>query len=137
MINVANDVFNYVAKKVRAEHPGTDTLSPYARQPSSFPAVTIAQRSNRVSTRYRTTNIENAVSVMFEAQIISGKATGKEAEAWSIAATVDEAFSEIGFTRMFCEPITGANSASTFTIVGRYEAVVGPNGDNKYLIYQN
>lgn len=133
MINIFNDVFTHVKARVVAAHRGTDVSTPYGRKKAVFPAVVLSHKSNTVVTRYRTRNIENASRMMIEAQIGSNKANGKEEEAWKIAETVDEAFAEIGFTRIMCEPVEDFSDATIYRIVCRYEAIV----DKDFWIYHN
>ena len=133
MIDIENDIFSYVATKVRDAHTGIYVAGEYVNAPPSFPAVSIIQNGNSVLQRMRTVNIENAVSVMFEVNIYSNKVTGKKAEAKSIAETLDNAFAEIGFTRTMCNQVANFADATIYRIVCRYEAVI----DKNYMIYQN
>ena len=133
IINIKNDVFSFVAQRVRERHQGVFVTGAYTATPARFPAHTITQIDNRVATRYRTTKIENAAIVAFETQTYSNKASGKEAEAESIAATSDEAFEEIGFTRTMYSVVPNLNDATIYRIVCRYEAIV----DKDLWIYQS
>ena len=99
MIDIENDVFTAVASVLRAAYPNIYVVGEYVPAPPRFPAVSIVEADNRVVTRMRTRNIENAASVMYEVNIYSNKASGKKSEAKAIAATLDEKFAEIGFTR--------------------------------------
>ena len=137
MIDIENDVFDTVATALRAAHNGIFVAGEYIDAPSSFPAVTIVESDNRVLERMRTINIENAVSVMYEANIYSNKVNGKKAEAKAIADTLDAAFEQSGFTRTMRSQVSNLNDATIYRIVCRYEAVVAPNGSNNYLVYQN
>ena len=133
MIDIENDVFNAVATALRSAHEGVFVTSEYVQTPPSFPAVSIIESSNRVVQRYRTLNIENAASVMYECNVYSNKASGKKAEAKAIAQTMDEKFAEIGFTRTLRSQITNFNDASIYRIVCRYEAII----DKDFWIYHN
>ena len=101
--------------------------------PPSFPAVSIIENGNSVVQRYRTLNIENAVAVMMECNIYSNKASGKKSEAKAIAATLDEAFANIGFTRTMRNQVANLNDATIYRIVCRYEAII----DKDFWIYHN
>lgn len=137
MIDVENDVFEIVASAVEAEHPGVYVTGEYTDIPARFPAVTIMENDNRVLERMRTVNIENAVSVMYETNVYSNKASGKKAEAKAIVDTMDAAFASLGFTRTMRNQVPNLNDATIHRIVCRYEAVIGPGENGKYIIYQN
>ena len=134
MIDLETDVFDYVAKRIRAEHTGAYVIGEYVETPAKFPAVTLVEADNRVLTRMRTSDdIENGVQSMFEMNVYSNKAAGKKAEAKAIANTADEAFAEIGYTRTLREQIPNLNNATIYRIVCRYEAVI----DKDFVIYHS
>lgn len=137
MIDIENDVFDTVAAELRSKHAGIFVAGEFVDSPAKFPAVTIVEADNRIFERMRTRRIENAVRVMYEVQIFSNKASGKKAEAKSIADTADGVFASLGFTRTMRSQVANLKDATIYRIVCRYEAVVGENGENKYLIYQN
>lgn len=133
MIDIENDVFDYVAKALRTAFPGITVISDFVEAPAKFPTVTLVEADNRVLQRMRTDNIENAVSVMYEMNIYSNKAVGKKSEAKAIANAIDGLFNELGFTRTFREQIPNMKDATIYRIVCRYEAVV----DSNLTIYFN
>lgn len=133
MIDLESDIFSYVANALREEFPGVFVSGEYVETPARFPAVTIVEADNRVLTRMRTENIENAVSSLFEVNIYSNRASGKKAEAKSIANAVDEKMASIGYTRSFREQIPNLKDATIYRIVCRYEAVI----DKNFMIYQS
>lgn len=133
MIDIENDVFTAVAAVLRSAYPNIYVVGEYVPAPPRFPAVSIVEADNRVVTRMRTRNIENAASVMYEVNIYSNKASGKKSEAKAIAATIDEKFSDIGFTRTMKEQVPNLNDATIYRIVCRYEAIV----DKDLWIYQS
>ena len=133
MIDLESDIFNAVATALRTAHSGIFVTSEYVAAPPSFPAVSIVENGNRVVSRYRTLNIENAVSVMYEVNVYSNKASGKKEEAKAIAATLDDAFASIGFTRTMRNQVTNLNDTRIYRIVCRYEAII----DKDFWIYHN
>lgn len=137
MLEIENDVFDTVATELRSQHAGIFVSGEFVDTPAKFPAVTIVEADNRIFERMRTRRIENAVRVMYEVQIFSNKASGKKAEAKEIANTADGVFANLGFTRTMRSQVANLKDATIYRIVCRYEAVVGKNGENKYLIYQN
>lgn len=136
MIDIENDVFDAVAAELRDKHAGIVVSGEYIDNPAKFPVVTIVENNNRVFERMRTRKIENAVRVMYEVQIYSNKASGKKAEAKAIADTADGEFAKLGFTRTMRSQVANLKDATIYRIVCRYEAVVGENGENNFLIYQ-
>ena len=137
MIDCESDVFDTVAAELRSKHAGIFVAGEFVDSPAKFPAVTIVEADNRIFEQMRTRRIENAVRVMYEVQIFSNKASGKKAEAKSIADTADGVFASLGFTRTMRSQVANLKDATIYRIVCRYEAVVGENGENNYLIYQN
>lgn len=133
MIDLENDIFDYAAKALRAAHTGIDVAAEYVEMPAKFPHVSIVESDNRILERMRTNNIENAVSVMYECNIYSNKASGKKSEAKAIANTLDDVLSGIGFTRTFREQVPNLRDATIYRIVCRYEAVI----DKNFVIYQS
>ena len=133
MIDIEYDVFDYMAKSLRDAYPDLMVISDYIIAPAKFPVVTLVEADNRILQRMRTDNIENAVSVMYEANIYSNKAIGKKSEAKEIANTVDLLFNDIGFTRTFRQQIPNMKDATIYRIVCRYEAVI----DKNHMIYFN
>lgn len=133
MIDLENDVFANVATILRAAHAGIFVTGEYTPVPPKFPAVSIVEADNRVVESMRTLNIENAVSVMYEVNVYSNKASGKKGEAKAIAATLDEAFAGMGFTRTMKNQVPNLNDATIYRIVCRYEAII----DKDFWIYHN
>lgn len=136
MIDIESDVFDTVATELRSAHAGVWVTGEFVNSPAKFPAVTIVESDNRIFERMRTQKIENAVRVMYEVQIYSNKASGKKAEAKAIADTADGVFARLGFTRTMRSQVANLKDATIYRIVCRYEAVVGENGENKFLVYQ-
>lgn len=137
MIDIENDVINLVTRTVLAGWPSAFVGGEYTEYPTAFPAVTVEEIDNRIYQRMRTTNIENAVTVTYQINVFSNKAGQRKSEAKNIMAAIDAALTTNGFTRMMTEHVPNLNDSKIFRIVARYEAVVGPHGNNQFLIYQN
>lgn len=133
MIDLESDIYDYVAKALRAAHRGIDVKAEYVELPAKLPHVSIVEADNRILSRMRTNNIENAVTVMYQANIYSNKVATRKSEAKAIANTLDEAFTEIGFTRTFRQQVPNLNDATIYRIVCRYEAVI----DKNFVIYHS
>ena len=135
MIDVENDVFNAVASALRTAYEGIFVTGEEVPADAAFPAVSIVEADNRVATRYRTTNIENAVYTMYEVNVYSNKAAGKKTEAKAIASTLDTKFAELGFTRTMRNQVPNFNDRRIYRIVCRYEGTIIPNDDGKFYVY--
>ena len=59
-----------------------------------------------------------------------------KAQAKQIMASLDAEMSNLGFTRVFMNPIPNFADATIYRLTARYEAVVVPNDDG-YRIYTN
>ena len=137
MIDIENDVFNYVSRRIFSYFPSLLMKSEFEASPASFPAATLVEADNSVLQRMRTENIENAATVMYEVNVFSSKASARKSEAKAIADKIDELMGEIGFTRIMRQQVPNLADARVYRIVSRYSAVVGPNGENRFLIYHN
>lgn len=133
MIDLENDIYTAVATALRTAHPSVYVTGEYVNAPPSFPAVSIVENGNSVVQRYRTLNIENAAAVMYECNVYSNRASGKKSEAKAIAATLDEVFASIGFTRTMRNQVPNLNDATIYRVVCRYEAII----DKDFWIYHN
>lgn len=137
MIDIENDVINLVARTVHQTWPSAFVGGEYTEYPSAMPAVTVEEIDNSVYQKMRTENIENAASVTYQINVFSNKAGGRKSEAKRILSAIDNALSANGFTRVMTNHIPNLNDSTIFRIVARYEAVVGPHGNEQFLIYQD
>ena len=120
MIDIENEVFNYVAQALRSEYTNIFVASVKTRAPSSFPAVQIIETSNAVATDTADTNsIENHADLMYEVNVYSNLKSGAKLQAKQIMSFADECFKELGFVRQLCEPINNSDS-SVFRYVARF-----------------
>ena len=138
MIDIESDVFQAVATSVRDAFSDITVSGEYEETFSKLPAMTILEADNRILEEMRTVEIENAVSVMYEINVYSNKASGRKSEAKAIIKVADARMKELGFTRTFLEQIPNFNDSRIFRLTARYEAVVGEGTTTgTYLIYQN
>ena len=96
----------------------------YVDTPARFPAVTIVESDNMIVQRMRTTNIENAVTLMYEVNVYTNTVGYKKSEAKDIMEVVDNEFSKLGFARTMCNPISNLSDATIYRMVARYTASV-------------
>ena len=133
MIDAEFAIYNAVSTELKLIYPDVFTTGDVPFAPARFPAVSIVEISNGVVMRARTSNIENAVSVAYEVNVYSNKVGYSKIEAKEILSVVDASFQNLGFTRVFCNPIQNLEDRNIYRIVARYEAVI----DKDFWIYQN
>lgn len=133
MIDIESDVYAVVSTALKAAFPGIAVSGEEMDRPASFPAATIVEKDNSVVKRMRTTNIENAVSLMYEVSVYSNSIGMKKSEAKRIMAAADRELLRLGFTRTMCNPVSNLQDATIYRIVARYTAEV----DADLWIYQS
>ena len=124
MISPENIVFSTIATALREKYDGIFVSGEFTDLPAKFPAVTIVESDNSIVQRMRTTNIENAVSVMYEANIYTNTVGYKKSEAKDILKVVDDEFSKMGSARILCNPVANLSDATIYRIVARYQASI-------------
>ena len=124
MIDVESIVFSTVASALRAVYDDIFVSGEFTDVPAKFPAVTIVESDNAIVQRMRTTNIENAVTVMYEVNIYTNTVGYKKSEAKDILEVVDDEFSKLGFARVLCNPVANLSDATIYRIVARYQASI-------------
>ena len=128
MIDIENDVFSEVAKKVREKFSNIFVTGEYVKSPSSFPCVSLVEIDNATFRNSQTTDSqENHVAVSYEVNVYSNKTKGKKAECKEIIAFIDEVLMSLNFTRIMLEPVPNQNDATIYRMLGRYRAVVSRN----------
>lgn len=139
MIDIEPDVFAAVAVPLREKY-GKDTKGQWkiwvsgesTDVPARFPAVTIEEKDNYVYNRASTTQIENAVKVMYEVNVYTNRVGYRKPDAQEIMSFIDEILLNLKFTRKAMPPIDNLSDATIYRLVGRYEAIV----DKDLMIYQ-
>ncbi|OUO73830.1 hypothetical protein [Anaeromassilibacillus sp. An250] len=124
MIDIESIVFSTVASALREKYDGIFVSGEFTDLPAKFPAVTIVESDNSIVQRMRTTNIENAVTVMYEVGIYSNTVGYKKSEAKDILEVVDNEFAKMGFARILCNPVANLSDATIYRIVARYQASI-------------
>lgn len=128
MIDIENDVFSEMAKKVREKFSNIFVTGEYVKSPSSFPCVSLVEIDNATFRNSQTTESqENHVAVSYEVNVYSNKTKGKKAECKEIIAFIDEVLMSLNFTRIMLEPVPNQNDATIYRMLGRYRAVVSRN----------
>ena len=125
MIDIENQVFDRVAKRVREKFPNIFMVGEYVKSPSSVPAASLMEMDNsiRTSTVDSGSN-ENHVDVMYEVNVYSNKTTDKKSECKAIMALIDEEMTAMGFVRSTLTPVPNEYDSTIYRMVGRYRAAV-------------
>ena len=127
MIDMENEIFNEVSKKVREKYPNIFMTGEYVKSPSSFPCVSLIEVDNSTFRNSLTSEgRENHAVVMYELNVYSNKTKGKKAECKKIVALIDETLMELNFTRIMLEPIPNED-ATIYRMLGRYRAIISKN----------
>ena len=125
MINVENEIFNIIAKAVRAVYPDIYIIGEYVKSPPKFPCVSLVEMDNSAYTRTQTSSsVENHAELMYELNVYSNKKSGKKSECKAIASLIDDELAALGFSRTMLQPIPNLEDATIYRMVGRYRAVV-------------
>ena len=132
MIDVESLIFSQVAGVLRVEFPGIFVSGEFTDLPAKFPAVTIVESDNSIIQRMRTSNIENAVNVMYEVNVYSNTVGYKKSEAKEIMSVIDDEFSKMGFARTMCNPVANLQDATIYRMTARYEAAI----DKELWVYR-
>lgn len=124
MLDPENLIFSTVANALRNTFDDIFVSGEFTDVPARFPAVTIVQSDNAIVQRMRTTNIENAVTIMMEINVYTNTVGYKKSEAKDILEVVDNEFAKMGFARILCNPIANLSDATIYRIVARYQASI-------------
>lgn len=125
MINVENEIFDIVAKAVRAVYPDIYITGEYVKSPPKFPCVSLIEMDNSVYARTQTNgSVENHAELMYELNVYSNKKSGKKSECKAIATLIDNELAALDFSRTMLQPIPNMDDATIYRMLGRYRAVV-------------
>jgi hypothetical protein len=127
MIDIENEIFDEVSKRVRERFPNVFMTGEYVKSPSSFPCTSLVEMDNATFDVSMATDGENHAVVMFELNVYSNKTKGKKAECKAIVAFIDEILMGFNFSRIMLQPISNPNDATIYRMLGRYRAVVSKN----------
>lgn len=125
MIDIENEVFDRVSKRVRKEYSDIYLTGEYVKSPPSFPAGSIVEMDNTTMTTTQTSSEnENHANVMYEVDVYSNKRVGKKTECKKIIALIDEEMISFGFSRVMLQPIPNMDDATIYRMKARYRAVI-------------
>ena len=125
MIDIENEVFDRVAKRVREQFPDISVTGEYVKSPASFPAASLVEMDNAArEVTIDSGSNENHANVMYEANTYSNKTPGKKSECKAIMALIDEEMTAMGFARVTLTPVPNEYDSTIYRMVGRYRAAV-------------
>jgi hypothetical protein len=131
MIDIENELFTRVARKLREVYSPINVTGEFIRQPSRFPHVSIVENDNSSYRRGMDCN-EKHSQLMYEVNVYSNLTSGKKAECRKIIKTIDAEMLDMGFERIIMRPIPNIEDATIYRIMARYRGVV----DNRKYIYR-
>lgn len=112
MIDKENEIFNAVAKELRAKFEGIYIIgAEMSPAPPNFPAVSFIQTNNATKAEYSTFNsLENVVQEDYKAEVYSNLEKGKETQTKEITSIISDVMCEYGYERTFCEIVPNTDS---------------------------
>ncbi len=125
MIDIEYEVFDRLAKTLRARHDPIYIYGEYQPVSAKFPVVTVEEKDNHVvESTQSSLGIENHAGVMYEINVYSNLKTGKKSQVKRIFKDINEVMSSLGFTRLTLMSVPNLQDATIYRMVGRYRAVV-------------
>ena len=112
MIDKETEIFNAVAKELRAKFKGIYVIgAEMSLSPPKFPAVSFIQTNNATKTEFSTFNsLENVAQEDYKAEVFSNLETGKEAQTKEITKVISDCLASFGYERTFCEMVPNTDS---------------------------
>lgn len=129
MLDVEDQVVDRVSKALRARFKGIFIVSTDTDAPSKFPAVCFWEQSNVPLAKTQTAHCrENHTELMYQGNIYSNLMSGGKRQCREIAAVIDETMTEMGFIRIFGQPVLNPADTSISRYALRYKGIVGKDG---------
>lgn len=129
MLDVEDQVVDRVSKALRARFKGIFIVSTDTDAPSKFPAVCFWEQSNVPLAKTQTAHCrENHTELMYQGNIYSNLTSGGKRQCREIAAVIDETMTEMGFIRVFGQPVLNPADTSKSRYALRYKGIVGTDG---------
>lgn len=126
MVDIENQVFNYVANALRAEY-GVNNISvygEYVEAPEKFPSVSLVEDDNSsVSETVTLARMpETAANLMYTANVYSNLKSGKKSQAKEIMDIIDSKMIELGFTRTMRSQLPNVDR-TIYRVTARYTKI--------------
>lgn len=129
MLDVEDQVVDRVSKALRARFKGIFIVSTDTDAPSKFPAVCFWEQSNVPLAKTQTAHCrENHTELMYQGNIYSNLMSGGKRQCREIAAVIDRVMTEMGFIRIFGQPVLNPADTSISRYALRYKGIVGKDG---------
>ena len=111
MIDKENEIFNTVSSALRKKFKGIYVVgTELTATPPKFPTVSFVQTNNVIKENYSTfNNLENVAQEDYKAEVCSNLTEGKEAQTKEITNIISDIMSDLGYMRVFCEPVANAD----------------------------
>lgn len=131
MIDYEVKIFNRVHGKVASLCAKNKVVSTFITDmPTAFPAVCLVELDNRtVRNRQSSTPTENFSQITYQLEVFAKT----KSECRKVFAAADEEMIAMNFTRITGQYVENAGNTQVLRYVGRYQAVVDPDG-NLYRI---
>lgn len=126
MIDVSNEIFTELAKKVREEHSPVTVIGENVRFPSTFPCVTIDETYN-VASQLDTADAEQFSDVTYRVQVYC-TGEGKRSQARKIFQTVSDACFGMNLIRKTYTTTPDVYNSSVYQITATFEATIRRDG---------
>lgn len=127
MIDHSNEVFDAVAKDLRAAYAKIRVVGEYVVSPATFPAVTLDEIGN-IPVKLDSAAQNKYAEVTYRVQVFSNKNGGKRAEAREIYARIDKKLQELGLFCVTYTTVPEIYNSEVYSITATYRAVMGRDG---------
>ena len=126
MIDVSNEIFTELAKKIREKHSPVTVIGENVRFPNQFPCVTIDETYN-VPSQLDTSGAEPFSAVTYRVQVFC-TGDGKRTKAREIFKTVSDACWSMNLIRKTYTTTPDVYNSSIYQITATFEAEVRQDG---------
>ncbi len=128
MIDVEEDIFDFVARAVLAEYPNAYVSGEHVEIPASFPAVSIIEAVNQLDeTRQDSSDDENAAILSYSVNVYSNSLSSAKTECRAIMGIVDDKMRSLNMRRTFSRPVNNSADPSIYRLVARFTGLVDKN----------
>lgn len=129
MIDIENDVFDFVFPYVSELVPPGGFVSEYVHAPAAMPCATLMEMDNATDMRLRSTaDAEDFATLTYEANAYAAS----KRECRAVMAGIDEGMTALGFSRMSMRFTPNLEDSRVYRMTARYEA----NATAQKVIYR-
>ena len=132
MIDIEAKVYSPIADALTEEFPGIFVTSEPVATSAKFPAVSIVQQDNYMSTnKLDNSGRERFATLMFQVDVYSNKSSGRKTQCKQIMNVVDKMLFALNFTRITLTPLPMPDDGY-YRYTARYRAET--DGETMYRI---